>query len=103
MNLYLIGYRGCGKSTVAGLLAARLELPHKSTDEGVEFVMNMPIACKTGADPDTGQNLLDTLTVGGWEFEFESDVGFVSQIYPIDVQENSNLITIDEPGGTCPP
>lgn len=35
-HLVLVGYRGCGKSTVARLAAARLGRPHADTDERVE-------------------------------------------------------------------
>lgn len=36
MNLYLIGYRGSGKTTVGSLLAKRLNLPHLDSDDLVE-------------------------------------------------------------------
>ena len=80
-----------------------------TVDFGPTVVLSMPITCKSAADPEMGQNLLETLPVGGWEFEFESDVGFVSAVYPLDVQEDipgmsgMNVITINETGGTCPP
>ena len=35
-HLYLIGYRGCGKSTVARALAGRLGWPSVDTDERIE-------------------------------------------------------------------
>lgn len=36
MHIYLIGYRGCGKSTVASLLAQTLDLPMVDTDQWIE-------------------------------------------------------------------
>ncbi len=36
MHLYLIGYRGSGKSTVGRLLAARLDMPFLDTDQVIE-------------------------------------------------------------------
>lgn len=36
MHLYLVGYRGCGKSTIGKLLASKLQLPFWDSDEEVE-------------------------------------------------------------------
>jgi shikimate kinase len=36
MNLYLIGYRGCGKSTVGSILGQRLDRRHIDSDEVLE-------------------------------------------------------------------
>ena len=44
MNLILIGFRGCGKSTVGRLAADRLGLRFVDTDELVEKRANMSIA-----------------------------------------------------------
>ena len=43
MNLILIGYRGTGKSTVAQLLASRLERETLSTDAMIIEKVQMPI------------------------------------------------------------
>lgn len=43
MNLYLMGYRGSGKSTVGALLADRLGCPHRDTDELVESLAGKTI------------------------------------------------------------
>ncbi|MEK7415462.1 MAG: shikimate kinase [Planctomycetota bacterium] len=42
-RLTLIGYRGCGKSTIGRLVAARLGLPFADTDAAVESDIGMPI------------------------------------------------------------
>lgn len=44
MNLYLIGYRGCGKSTVAPLVAQRLGWKYVDTDDFIEMAGDMSIA-----------------------------------------------------------
>jgi len=44
MNLYLIGYRGSGKSTVAPLVADLLGWTFDDTDEQVELLAGCPIA-----------------------------------------------------------
>lgn len=42
-NVVLLGYRGSGKTTVGGLLAARLQLPFVDTDALVETAAGMPV------------------------------------------------------------
>ena len=42
-NLYLIGYRATGKTTVAQLLAARLNRPAVDADDLIELRAEMPI------------------------------------------------------------
>lgn len=44
MNLYLIGFRGCGKSTIAPLVAAELAWKSVDTDEQVELLTGQSIA-----------------------------------------------------------
>lgn len=44
MNLYLIGYRGCGKSTVAPLVAERLGWNCVDADDWIESASEMTIA-----------------------------------------------------------
>lgn len=44
MNLYLIGYRGSGKSTVAPLVAEQLQWKWEDTDEQVELLAGCPIS-----------------------------------------------------------
>lgn len=43
MKIYLIGYMGCGKSTIGPLLAGRLELPFIDLDLAVEKAAGMSI------------------------------------------------------------
>jgi len=43
MHIYLMGYRGCGKSTVANLLAGALDLPFLDTDEQIESATHQTI------------------------------------------------------------
>lgn len=43
-HLYLTGYRGCGKSTVAKLLAKRIERPFADLDDAIESVAGCSIA-----------------------------------------------------------
>ena len=43
MNLYLIGYRGCGKSTVGKLVAANLDWPFIDTDQEIETLTGQTI------------------------------------------------------------
>ncbi len=43
MQVILIGYRACGKSTVGRLLAAKLKIPFRDTDLLVEESLGMPI------------------------------------------------------------
>lgn len=51
MNLYLIGYRGSGKSTVAPLLAKKLDWQHSDSDHEIQVM--------------TGQNIADIFTNQG--------------------------------------
>ena len=44
MNLYLIGFRGSGKSTVAPLIASQLEWSFDDTDEQVVLLAGCPIS-----------------------------------------------------------
>jgi shikimate kinase len=44
MNIYLIGYRGCGKSTVASRLAKRLHWQACDTDQQIEIIAGRSIA-----------------------------------------------------------
>lgn len=44
MNIFLIGYRGTGKSTVARLLAERLDYPHVDADDEIERSAGKSIA-----------------------------------------------------------
>lgn len=43
MHIYLLGYRGCGKSTVASLLAQLLDRPSIDTDDWIESATNQTI------------------------------------------------------------
>lgn len=43
-NLYLIGYRGSGKSTVAPLIASRLQLEFVDTDVMAENIVGLSVA-----------------------------------------------------------
>lgn len=43
-NLYLIGYRGSGKSTVAPLIASRLQLEFVDTDTMAENIVGLSVA-----------------------------------------------------------
>ena len=44
MNLYIIGYRGSGKSTVAPLIACQLDWRFADSDDAVEAQANLTIA-----------------------------------------------------------
>ena len=41
-HLYLVGYRGCGKSTIGSLLSEKLALPWVDTDRLIEAAVQMP-------------------------------------------------------------
>jgi shikimate kinase len=43
MHIYLLGYRGCGKSTVASLLAQLLDRPSIDTDDWIESATSQTI------------------------------------------------------------
>ena len=53
-NLYLIGYRGCGKTTVARLLAARLQVEAVDADEYLEQQAGMSIKEIFAAEGEAG-------------------------------------------------
>ena len=53
-NLYLIGYRGCGKTTVARLLSERLQLPTIDADEYLEQQAGMSIREIFAAEGEVG-------------------------------------------------
>lgn len=54
MNVVLIGYRACGKSTVGKLLADRLKIAFLDTDLLIEESLGMPIK--------------EIVTVRGWDY-----------------------------------
>lgn len=53
-NLYLIGYRGCGKTTVARLLGERLQMPVVDADEYLEQQAGMTIREIFAAEGEAG-------------------------------------------------
>lgn len=53
-HLYLTGYRGCGKSTVAKLLAARLDRPLTDLDDVIESSAGCSIAEIFAAEGEPG-------------------------------------------------
>jgi shikimate kinase len=44
MNIYLIGYRGCGKTSVAPIVALHLGLKSMDSDREIEVLVGRPIA-----------------------------------------------------------
>ncbi|TWT98963.1 shikimate kinase AroL [Neorhodopirellula pilleata] len=54
LHLYLTGYRGCGKSTVAKLLAGRLQRAVVDLDEVIETDAKMTIAEIFASENETG-------------------------------------------------
>jgi shikimate kinase len=54
MKIVLVGYRATGKSTVGGLLAAKLKIPFWDTDLLVEESLGLPIK--------------EIVAVNGWEY-----------------------------------
>lgn len=53
-NLYLIGYRGCGKTTVARLLSGLLQLPALDADEHLEQIAGNTIREIFAAEGEAG-------------------------------------------------
>ncbi len=53
-HLYLTGYRGCGKSTVAKLLATRLDRPLADLDDVIESIAGCSIAAIFAAEGEAG-------------------------------------------------
>ena len=54
MNVYLIGYRGCGKSTVAGILADLLGWSTADSDDEIEILAGKTIAEIFADDGEAG-------------------------------------------------
>lgn len=54
MHVYLIGYRGSGKSTVARLLASAIQWPMVDTDEIIETTSNQSIRDIFAAEGEAG-------------------------------------------------
>lgn len=53
-HLYLTGYRGCGKTTVARLLATRLERPFADLDDVIESAAGRSIAAIFADEAEVG-------------------------------------------------
>lgn len=62
-NLYLIGYRATGKTTVAQLLAARLKRPAVDADDLIESRAEMPIKEIFATSGENGFRDLETTIV----------------------------------------
>ena len=63
LNIVLIGYRGCGKSTVGRELAERLGFQHVDTDERIEAESRMTISEIFSAEGERGFRLRENRTV----------------------------------------
>jgi shikimate kinase len=63
MRLTLIGYRGCGKSTVAALLVPRLGIPAVDADEVVEQRAGMSIAALIAGRGESAFRDLESLVL----------------------------------------
>jgi shikimate kinase len=63
MRLTLIGYRGCGKSTVAALLVPRLGIPAVDADEVVEQRAGMSIAALIADRGEAGFRDLESIVL----------------------------------------
>jgi len=64
MNLFLIGYRGSGKSTVARLLGLRLARPWFDSDEEVEFGAGKSIAAIFADEGEAAFRDLESRAIG---------------------------------------
>tara|TARA_A100001391_G_scaffold133780_1_gene92785 strand:+ start:1637 stop:2176 length:540 start_codon:yes stop_codon:yes gene_type:complete len=62
-HLYLTGYRGCGKSTVAKLLAAQLNLPWTDLDDVIESTAGTSIAKIFAEEGEPGFRHRETLAL----------------------------------------
>jgi shikimate kinase len=63
MNLYLIGYRGCGKSTVAPLVAEVLEWDSLDSDEQVELEAMRSVARIFAESGENAFRYLETFVI----------------------------------------
>ncbi len=54
MHIYLLGFRGCGKTTVGQRLAERLGMPFIDTDDVIESVAGKPIASIFADEGESG-------------------------------------------------
>ncbi len=59
-NLVLIGYRGCGKTSVGRLIAAQLQRPFVDTDERIEATAQRPIRDIFATDGEPAFRTLET-------------------------------------------
>lgn len=66
MNVVLIGYRACGKSTIGKLLAVKLRYSFQDTDLLVEESLGLPIK--------------EIVASGGWDYFRAQERGIVQQL-----------------------
>lgn len=64
-NLYLIGYRGCGKSTVSSVLAELLGWPAVDSDEEIEIAAGKTIAQIFESEHESGFRRWESMIIEG--------------------------------------